>query len=119
MYTLKEEFFKHVYTLRASLSGTFLQILPELVTPPKGHSLSPRICLPTLCQRPPKGLGRYQYDSGSNIASKYTRKHEVRLPRLKKKKKKKKKKKNLVSIQTIFGFICAGVSNVGGYKRNA
>ena len=28
-------------TLRASLSGTFLQTLPELVTPLKGHSLSP------------------------------------------------------------------------------
>ena len=35
-------------TLRESLSGTFLQILPELVTPPKGHSLSPRSCRPTL-----------------------------------------------------------------------
>ena len=35
-------------TLRASLSGTFLQILPEVVTPLNGHSLSPRICLPTL-----------------------------------------------------------------------
>ena len=29
-------------TLRASLSGTFLQTLPDLVTPLKGHSLSPR-----------------------------------------------------------------------------
>ena len=35
-------------TLRESLSGTFLQILPELVTPPKGYSLSPRSCPPTL-----------------------------------------------------------------------
>jgi len=31
-------------TLRASLSGTFLQTLPDLVTPLKGHSLSPRSC---------------------------------------------------------------------------
>ena len=29
-------------TLRAPLSGTFLQTLPDLVTPLKGHSLSPR-----------------------------------------------------------------------------
>ena len=29
-------------TLRSSLSGTFLQTLPGLVTPLKGHSLSPR-----------------------------------------------------------------------------
>ena len=31
-------------TLRVSLSGTFLQTLPELVTPLKGHSLSPCSC---------------------------------------------------------------------------
>ena len=31
-------------TLRASLFGTFLQTLPDLVTPLKGHSLSPRSC---------------------------------------------------------------------------
>ena len=30
--------------LRAPLSGTFLQTLPDLVTPLKGHSLSPRSC---------------------------------------------------------------------------
>ena len=34
-------------TLRTSLSGTFLQILPDLVTPLKGHSLSPCSCPPT------------------------------------------------------------------------
>ena len=34
-------------TLRASLSGTFLQTLPDLVTLLKGHSLSPRSCPPT------------------------------------------------------------------------
>ena len=31
-------------TLRATLSGTFLQTLPDLVTPLKGYSLSPRSC---------------------------------------------------------------------------
>ena len=39
--------FKMVSTLRASLSGTFLQTLPDLVTPLKGHSLFPRSCPPT------------------------------------------------------------------------
>ena len=34
-------------TLRASLSGTFLQTQPDLVMPLKGHSLSPRSCPPT------------------------------------------------------------------------
>ena len=33
--------------LRVSLSGTFLQTLPDLVTPLKGHSLSPPSCPPT------------------------------------------------------------------------
>ena len=33
-------------TLRTSLFGTFLQTLPELVMPLKGHSLSPRSCPP-------------------------------------------------------------------------
>ena len=40
----------HAVTLRASLSGTFLQTLPDLVTPLKGYSLSPRSC-------PPKSSG--------------------------------------------------------------
>ena len=43
-------------TVRASLSGTFLQTLPELVTPLKGHSLSFRAAVHRRCQRPPKGL---------------------------------------------------------------
>ena len=34
----------HTHTLPAPLSGTFLQTLPDLVTPLKGHSLSPRSC---------------------------------------------------------------------------
>ena len=34
--------------LRASLSGTFLQTLSELVTPLKRHSVSTRSCLLTL-----------------------------------------------------------------------
>ena len=34
-------------TLRASLSGTFLQTLPELVTSLKGHSVLPLCCPPT------------------------------------------------------------------------
>ena len=34
-------------TLQASRSGTFLQTRSDLVTPLKGHSLSPRSCPPT------------------------------------------------------------------------
>ena len=35
------------FTLRASLSGTFLQTLPDFVMSLKGHALSPRSCLAT------------------------------------------------------------------------
>ena len=50
------------HTLRASLSGTFLQTLPDLVSPLKGHSLSPHSCPPTR-SAPPKGLGTDQTPS--------------------------------------------------------
>jgi len=36
----------HTLSLRALLSGTFLQTLSDLVTPLKGHSLSLRTCPP-------------------------------------------------------------------------
>ena len=36
---LVNELETHTPTLRASLSGTFLQTLPDLVTPLKGHSI--------------------------------------------------------------------------------
>ena len=45
-------------TLRASLSGTFLQTLPDLVTPLKGH-LYPR-AVHRRGQRPPKDCGTAQ-----------------------------------------------------------
>ena len=43
-------------TLRAPLSGTFLQTLPDLVTSLKGHSLSPRSC-PTTRSAPSERFG--------------------------------------------------------------
>ena len=49
-------------TLRTSLSGIFLQTLPELVPPLKGHSIYLRAAVRRHCQRPPKGLGtKYEY----------------------------------------------------------
>ena len=48
-------------TLRASLSGTFLRTLPELLTPLKGHSLSPCSC-PPMWSAPSE---RFGYPSGS------------------------------------------------------
>ena len=71
--------------LRASLSGTFLQSPPDLVTPLKGHSLSPRSCPPTR-SAPPERSG-YWYDCRSNLAPKHPHKHETHPPRVKKKKK--------------------------------
>ena len=51
----------HALTLRrASLSGTFLQTLPDLVMPLKRHSLSPRSCPPTR-SAPSERFGYYNH----------------------------------------------------------
>ena len=101
-------------TLRAPLSGTFLQTLPDLVTPLKGHSLSPRSCPPTR-SAPSERFG-YWYDCGSNLAPKHARKHEAHPPMFKKKKKEKREEFRLDSND--FDFIWAGVSNMVSYKTN-
>ena len=93
--------YKDHYTLRALLSGTFLQTLPDLVTPLKGYSLSPPSCAPTR-SAPSERFG-YWYDCGSNLAPKHARKHETHPPRV-------TKKFRLDSND--FGFIWAGVSNM-------
>ena len=117
-------FLEVVVALRASLSGTFLQTLPQLVTPLKERSLSPRSCPPTL-SAPSEMFGCLE-DCGNNIASKHALKLEARPPRVKKKKKgggggggKRKKEEEFCFGSTDFGFICAGVSKLGDYKRNA
>ena len=72
--------FRHLSSNRAPLSGTFLQTLPDLVTPLMGHSLSPRSCPPT--RSAPYERFRY-YDCRSNLAPKHARKHETHPPRVK------------------------------------
>ena len=104
-------------TLWASVSGTkFLQTLPDLVTQLKGRYLAYlRAAVHRRCQRPPKGLVTNKKYCGSNITSKHARKHEARLPRVK-----KEEERNQLSLDSNdFGFICAGVSKVGSYKRKA
>ena len=68
-------------TLRALLSGTFLQTLPDLVTPLRGHSLSPRSCPPT--RSAPSERFWYKYDCRRNLAPKHARKHQTHPPRVK------------------------------------
>ena len=67
-------------TLRASLSGTFLQTLPDLVTPLKGHSLSPHSC-PLTWSVPSARFG-YWYDCRSTLAPKHSHKHETHPPQV-------------------------------------
>ena len=50
-------------------------------------------------------------DCGSNIASKHARKHEARPHGV-------KKREEFRLDSDDFGFICAGVSKVDGYKNN-
>ena len=80
--------------LQASLSGTLLQTLPELVTPLKGYFYL-HTAVHWCCE--------------SNTVSKHTCKHEVRLPWI---------KNEFCFAWNEFGLICDGVNNVGGYKRN-
>ena len=71
-----------IVALRAPLSCTFLQTLPELVTPLKGHSFSITAQLSTdAVSAPPKGWSTNKTES--NTASKHARKHEARPPRVK------------------------------------
>ena len=66
-----------------------------------------------------------QHSAKKDVASKHVRNHEARQPQVKKKKKKKKKRKKKKKKKRVlfrfkrFGFVCEGVSNVGGYKRSA
>ena len=72
-------------TLLTLLSSTFLQTLPDLVMPLKGHSLSPHSC-PVMWSVPSERFG-YWKDCGSSLAPKHAFKHEAHPPRLKKKKR--------------------------------
>ena len=73
-------------TLRASLSGIFLQTLSDLVTPLKGYSLSPHGCPPTR-SAPSERFG--YYDCRRNLAPMRSRRHEAHPPRVKKERKKR------------------------------
>ena len=94
----------HTTTLRASLSGTFLQTLPDLVTTLKGHFLSPCCCPPTR-SAPSKRFGYHH--CGISLAPKHARKHEMHPPQV---------EKEFRLNSNDCGFICAGVNFVGGYK---
>ena len=72
--------FTLIHTLRARLSGTFLQTLTDLGTPLMGHSLSPRSCPPTR-SAPSERFGGKIQDCGSSQAPKHARKHEAHPPR--------------------------------------
>ena len=76
--------------LRASLSGTFLQTLPELVTPLfKGVLvISVRVSTDAVNARRISGSGA---DCGSNIASKHAHKHEARPPGVKEREREKER----------------------------
>ena len=77
-WLFQRAFYMAVCTLWASLSGTFFQTLPDLVTPLKGHSLSPHSC-PATQSAPSKRFG-YLYDCRSNLAPKHACKLETHSP---------------------------------------
>ena len=96
------------YCGNTSCSGTFLQTLPDLVTPLKRNSLSPCSC-PPMRSAPSEKENGYWYDCGSNPVPKHARKHQAHPPRV-------KKEFRLDSNNS--GFILPGVSNMVRYKTN-
>ena len=105
-----------IYTARVSHSehrfpASSSKLLPDLVTPLKGHSLFPHSCPPT--QSAPSERFGYWYDCGSSLAPKHPRKHETHPPRVK---KREKKKKVPSLFKRLWFLICTGVNFVGGYK---
>ena len=106
----RKHWLTYTCTLRASLSRTFLQTLPDLVSHWRG-TLYLRAAVHRRGQRPPKGSGT---NCRSNLAPKHPRKHETHPPRVK-----KRRKKGFRLDSNDCGFICAGVKFVGGYKWHA
>ena len=101
-------------TDKASLFGTFLQTLPDLVTPLKGQSLSPHRCPPML-SAPSERFRYYSTNKTENyMALKHECKHEAHLPQVK-----TRKRREFCLDWDNFGFIYAGVSSAGSYKSNA
>ena len=96
-------------TLRAPLSGTFLQTLPDLVTPLKGHSFFISAQLSSDAVSALRKVRVLIKDCGSNLAPKHPRKHEAHPPRV-------KKREEFRLDSNDCSFICAGVNFVGGYK---
>ena len=66
--------------------------------------LSPCSCLQTLSAHTPKALGTNKSAEADDASSKHSRKHEARPPRV---------KKEFRLDSNDFGFICAGLTNVG------
>ena len=103
-----------------TLSGTFLQTLPQLVMPLNGELISAHVT--TLGANHALSIAfRHEGCRKSVLGiwvlirlSEHARKTEARPPGIK---RKRKKKFRLGSSD--FGFIRDGVSNVDGYKRNA
>ena len=94
-------------TLRAPLSGTFLQTLPDLSYATEGALFISAQLSSDSVSALRKVRVLIIYDCRSNLAPKQARKHETHPPWVKKKKKKKKREFRLSSNDC--GFICAGV----------
>ena len=96
-------------TLWPSLSSTFLQTHPDLVTPPKGHLFIwfPRSC-PSMLSAPSKRFGTNKTVGATWGWSIHLNMRCIR-PGW-----------EMSSVSSHdFGLICAGVSNTGTYKTNA
>ena len=107
-------------TLQTSLSGTFLQTLPELLTPLKGHVLFISAQLSTDAVSALRKVWVLILNKTVEATLRPSTRLNLRRvrPGLKKKEKKKRKKQFRLDSNDL-DFICADVSNVGGFERNA
>ena len=102
-----------VTTLWALLSSSFLQTLPELVTPLKGHSLYLHSCPRTLLA-PSEKFGYIINKTLEATEHSRTSVNMCSIPT-----RVRKKRRVLSRFKNLFCFICAGVNDVGGHKGNA
>ena len=108
--------FRAEHTPSIFFPGTFFQTLPEYVTPTEGALYISAQLSTDADGAPPKRLATNKTADATEHRSKRVNMRRV-CPGLKK--KKRKKKEEFRPESNDFGFICAGVSNMGDYKGKA
>ena len=89
--------------------------MPELVTPLKGQTLF----IHRRIQCPPKGFGFNKTAEATHVIIGYMQPPYPGKKEKQEREREREREREFRLNSNELGFICAGVSNVGGYKRNA